>query len=77
MFSCQPLQYRKVPSKEVGMHDECWGAKVTHKMMYQKVPGPCLADSGALVHGDFASTKEWRVDEAGWYWVEQFNAHEH
>lgn len=28
MVSCQPLQFRKVPSKEVGMDDECQGAKV-------------------------------------------------
>ena len=28
MFSCQPLQYRKVPGKEAGMQDECWGEGV-------------------------------------------------
>lgn len=51
MFSCQSLQYRKVASKEVGMNDEHWvgrGGGQGNTVDAILVPGPSLANSGAL-----------------------------
>lgn len=51
MFSCQSLQYRKVASKEVGMNDEHWvgrGRGQGNTVDAILVPGPSLANSGAL-----------------------------
>lgn len=54
MSSCQSLQYRKVASKEVGMNDEHWvgrgggGGGQGNTVDAILVPGPSLANSGAL-----------------------------